>query len=126
MLGDKEVCATIAVRDLAAAEKFYGNTLGLEKGMASPGGTFYKSGAGGIFIYPSQYAGSNKATYAAWSVGDVEAEVEALKAKGVKFEHYDDIPGATLKGDVHVMGELKSAWFKDPDGNILNIVNQEM
>jgi hypothetical protein len=45
-----------------------------------------------------------------------------LKGKGVTFESYD-LPGATKDGDVHVMGELKAAWFKDPDGNILNIVN---
>lgn len=126
MLSDKDVCATIAVSDLAAAQKFYEETVGLEKGMESPAGAFYKSGGGGIFIYPSQYAGTNQATYATWSVADVEAEVEALKAKGVKFEHYDNLPDTTLEGDVHVMGGTKSAWFKDPDGNILNIVNQEM
>lgn len=45
-----------------------------------------------------------------------------LKDKGVAFEHYD-FPGMVLEGDVHVMGELKAAWFKDPDGNILAIMN---
>jgi predicted lactoylglutathione lyase len=49
--------------------------------------------------------------------------VEQLKAKGVTFEHYD-MPGVELQGDVHVMGDMHAAWFKDPDGNILNIVNQ--
>jgi catechol 2,3-dioxygenase-like lactoylglutathione lyase family enzyme len=107
-----------------AAAKFYGETLGLEKGMESPGGTFYKSGNSGVFVYPSQYAGSNQATAAAWTVKDVEGAIEGLKAKGVTFEQYDGIPGATREGDLHVMGELKAAWFKDPDGNILNIVNQ--
>jgi catechol 2,3-dioxygenase-like lactoylglutathione lyase family enzyme len=123
MLGDKEVCAVIAVKDMDAAAKFYGETLGLEKGMESPGGTFYKSGSFGIFVYPSEFAGTNKATYAAWNVDDVEATVEALKAKDVKFEQYD-MPGVERQGDIHIMGELKAAWFTDPDGNILNIVNQ--
>ena len=124
MLGDKEVCATIAVSDMGAAAKFYGETLGLKKGMESPGGTFYKSGNSGVFVYPSGTAGTNKATYAAWMVDDVEGAIEALKAKGVSFEQYDDLPGVKREGDLHIMGELKAAWFTDPDGNILNIVNQ--
>ncbi len=123
MLSDKDVCATIAVSDMAAAAKFYGETLGLEKAMESPGGTFYKSGNSGVFVYQSDTAGTNKATYAAWMVDDVEATAKALKDKGVSFEQYDDLPGER-EGDVHIMGELKAAWFTDPDGNILNIVNQ--
>jgi hypothetical protein len=49
--------------------------------------------------------------------------VRALKDKGVEFEHYD-MPDTKRVGDVHVSGEMKVAWFKDPDGNILNIVNR--
>ena len=124
MLGDNNVCASIAVKDMDAAKKFYGGTLGLEATMETPGGTFYKSGGGGIFVYPSQYAGTNKATYAAWNVEDVKGAVEELKAKDVKFERYPDMPDVTMDGDVHIMGDLKAAWFTDPDGNILNIVNQ--
>ena len=58
-----------------------------------------------------------------WAVEDVDAEVRALKAKGVTFEHYD-MPGLKLEGDIHVAGPTKVAWFKDPDGNILNIINR--
>jgi predicted enzyme related to lactoylglutathione lyase len=124
MLGNSEVCACLAVKDMPAAAKFYEEVLGLTKDMETPGGTFYKSGNGGVFVYPSQFAGSNQATAAAWMIDDVDKAVEDLKAKGVSFEHYDSIPDATLEGDVHVMGELRAAWFKDPDGNILNLVNQ--
>src|SRR5205809_210314 len=124
MLGESDVVVSIAVKDMAAATQFYAGTLGLTKDMESPGGTFFKSGKSGVFVYPSQYAGSNQATYASWTVADVEAAVKELKDKGVSFEQYDDLPGAQREGDIHVMGELKSAWFKDPDGNILNIVNQ--
>ena len=123
MLGNNDVCACLAVKDMDAATKFYSETLGLEKTMESPGGTFFKSGNSGVFVYQSQFAGSNKATAAAWRVDDVAAAVEELKAKGVTFEQYDDLPGVTREGDVHIMGELKAAWFKDPDGNILNIVS---
>jgi hypothetical protein len=74
-------------------------------------------------VYESQYAGTNKATAATWIVGaDLEGLVRDLKAKGVTFEKYD-LPGTTRQGDVHVAGKTKVAWFKDPDGNILSIVN---
>ena len=123
MLGDKEAAATIAVRDINAAAKFYEGTLGLkpqpvtEKGVKS-----YRSGNSSILVYTSQFAGTNKATAATWMVGnDIEALVKELKAKGVEFEHYD-FPGVTLKGDIHVFGKLKNAWLKDPDGNILSLV----
>lgn len=55
-------------------------------------------------------------------VKDVDGLVKDLKAKGVAFEHYD-LPGLTRKGDVHVAGTHKNAWFMDPDGNILALVS---
>lgn len=124
MLGNKEVCATIAVKDMAVATKFYEETLGLEKSMETPGGTYFKSGNSGVFVYASPSAGTNQATYASWIVDDVKSAHDALGAKGVTFEQYDSIPGVSRDGDIHTMGELQSVWFKDPDGNILNIVNQ--
>jgi predicted enzyme related to lactoylglutathione lyase len=125
MLGDKSASAVIAVKDMEIAMKFYEGTLGLTKtDMSDPSGTMYKSGDSMIFVYPSEYAGTNKATALAWGVGDdLDKIIEDLKAKGVTFEHYD-MPGMKVEGDVHVMGEMKAAWFKDPDGNILNLVNQ--
>jgi catechol 2,3-dioxygenase-like lactoylglutathione lyase family enzyme len=122
MLGNSDVCATIAVSDMDAAAKFYGETLGLKKDKEDAGGIFFKSGNGGIFVYQSGTAGTNKATYAAWMVDDVEAAAKELKDKGVQFEQYDDLPGER-DGDIHTMGDTKAAWFTDPDGNILNIVN---
>jgi hypothetical protein len=76
-----------------------------------------------VLVYHSQYAGTNKATAATWMVDDVEGHAKDLKAKGVKFEHYD-LPGMTRKGDVHVAGTMKAAWFKDPDGNILALTSE--
>ena len=52
----------------------------------------------------------------------IETEVEALKARGVTFEHYD-LPELTREGDLYVGGDMKVAWFKDPDGNILSLVS---
>jgi len=125
MLGNKNVNATIAVKDLAAARKFYEGTLGLKLIEAQDGeAASYKSGDSTVLVYQSQYAGTNKATAATWVVGeDLEGVVQALKAKGVVFERYD-LPGTTRKGDVHFGGNLKLAWFKDPAGNILALVSE--
>ena len=125
MLSDKTVVATIAVKDLEAAKKFYETTLGLKaSGDEDPGGIMYKSGPSYLFVYKSDYAATNKATAASWGVGDdIESVVSQLEAKGVKFEKYD-MPNARREGAVHIMGQLKAAWFKDPDGNILNIANK--
>jgi catechol 2,3-dioxygenase-like lactoylglutathione lyase family enzyme len=124
MLGQKDAAANLAVKDLARARKFYEGTLGLK-----PAGTqcehlvAYRSGGSTILVYQSQYAGSNKATAMTWTAGpELEGIVGALKAKGVKFDHYD-LPGMKREGDIHLAGDMRAAWFKDPDGNILSIVS---
>jgi len=123
MLADKDAIATIAVKDLKAAKKFYGDMLGLKPTpVPEPEVLNYKSGNSTILVYKSQFAGTNKATSATWIVDDVEGIARDLKAKGVAFEHYD-FPGMTRKGDVHITGKTKAAWFKDPDGNILAVVS---
>lgn len=124
MLGNKDAAATIAVKNLEKAKKFYEDTLGLTQvGAEGEEVIIFKSGNSIVNVYHSQYAGTNKATAVTWVVGqDLEGVVQQLKAKGVAFEHYD-MPGVTREGDVHVGGNMKVAWFKDPDGNILNIVN---
>ncbi len=127
MLGGKDAAATIAVSDLQRARDFYENTLGLPPMQETPGAMLYKSGSSVVLVYPSEYAGTNKATAASWAVGDdFDAIVQDLKGKGVTFEQYDDLPDTTREGDVHMMGDFKAVWFKDPDGNILNLGNMTM
>ena len=123
-LGVKDAAATIAVRDAKAARRFYESTLGLKLlDDSMPEALVFQSGSTKVLVYESQFAGSNQATAATWSVGgDIEQMVQGLRAKGVTFEHYD-MPGLTLKGDVHGDGNMKAAWFKDPDGNILALVS---
>ncbi|HVZ73489.1 MAG TPA: VOC family protein [Polyangia bacterium] len=124
MLRDKAVIATVAVKDLATARRFYEGVLGLD--VKSTGGAeamTFESGGASLIVYRSQYAGTNKATALNWNVGDeLEKTVAALADKGVSFEHYD-FPGMVRNGDVHVMGTAKSAWFKDPDGNIIALMS---
>jgi catechol 2,3-dioxygenase-like lactoylglutathione lyase family enzyme len=126
MLGDKDAVANIAVKNLETAKKFYEETLGLTQ-VGAEGQEeviVFRSGSSTIYVYKSQYAGTNQATALTWVVGkDIEGIVQELKTKGVTFEHYDDMPDVTREGDIHVSGNMKVAWFKDPDGNILNIIN---
>ena len=125
MLGDKDAAANIAVKDLEVAKRFYGETLGLTQvGSEADELIVFRSGNSMINVYRSKYAGTNQATALTWVVGeDVESVVEALKAKGISFEHYD-MPEIRREGDVHIGGNMNIAWFKDPDGNILNIVSR--
>ncbi|MDH6170968.1 catechol 2,3-dioxygenase-like lactoylglutathione lyase family enzyme [Variovorax boronicumulans] len=124
MLGNINAVANLAVKDLAVARRFYEDILGLAQIDAEGDEVVvYRSGNTRINVYRSSFAGTNQATAVTWSVdGDIGRLVAALQAKGVRFEHYD-IPGATLEGDIHVTGDMKVAWFKDPDGNILNLIN---
>jgi catechol 2,3-dioxygenase-like lactoylglutathione lyase family enzyme len=121
MLGDNDAIATVAVRDLKAAKQFYERTLGLAKVMENEEVLAFKSGASTLFVYRSQYAGTNKATGVTFVTRDVDGVVQMLKSRGVSFEHYD-LPNLTRQGDVHVAGAMKTAWFKDPDGNIFSLV----
>ena len=123
MLGEINAVANLAVKNLETAKNFYEGTIGLKQ-IDSEGDELivFKSGNSTINVYRSQYAGTNKATAVTWTLDDVEGAVRLLKAKGVKFEHYD-MPGMSRQGDLHMCGNMKVAWFKDPDGNILNIVN---
>jgi catechol 2,3-dioxygenase-like lactoylglutathione lyase family enzyme len=124
MLSDANAMATLAVKDLRAAAKFYEDTLGLSRaGSEGDEVVIFESGDSKINVYQSSFAGSNQATALTWVVDDVEDTVRTLVGKGVKFEHYD-LPDTKRAGDIHVSGDVKVAWFKDPDGNILSIVNR--
>jgi catechol 2,3-dioxygenase-like lactoylglutathione lyase family enzyme len=124
MLRNHDAIATVAVKDLERARTFYEGTLQLKlTPRQQPGALAFESGHGKLFVYPSQYAGTNQATAVTWVVGDdIERIVADLKAKGVVFEHYD-LPDTTRSGDIHVAGSLKVAWLKDPDGNVLGLAN---
>lgn len=80
MLKDNDTYATIPVADRARASKFYGETLGLPVERDTEGGVMYRSGATRLFVYPSGYKAGGH-TQMSWFVGDIKAEVAALKAK---------------------------------------------
>jgi catechol 2,3-dioxygenase-like lactoylglutathione lyase family enzyme len=121
MLKDRDAVATVAVKNLDSARNFYEQTLGLTKVMENEEVLTFKTGMSTLFVYRSQYAGTNKATAVTWVADEVEDIVKTLKGRGVSFEHYD-LPNMTRQGDLHVAGAMKVAWFKDPDGNIFSVV----
>ena len=123
MLGKTDPTPMIAVKDLDRARAFYEETLGLTT-IETLGEEVVsmKSGDTKIDVYRSEFAGSNKATALTFNVDDIATEVTNLKDKGVMFEHYDKMDGLTLNGDVYEGEGMKTAWFKDPDGNILSLI----
>jgi catechol 2,3-dioxygenase-like lactoylglutathione lyase family enzyme len=122
MLGKSDATPMIAVTDLDRARTFYEGTLGLKTEDEMGGEVLtMKSGDTTINVYRSEFAGTNKATALTFDVDDIDQEVSELKDKGIFFEHYD-LPGLTRQGDLHVAEDFKTAWFKDPDGNILSLI----
>ena len=123
MLGNKDAVANVAVKDLDVATDFYRNTLGL-KPVHQEGNELvvFQSGHSSINVYRSEYAGTNKATAVTWTVDNVEDEIKALSNKGVVFEHYDNMTGLQRQGDVYRADDFAVAWFKDPAGNVVSVV----
>lgn len=124
MLGKADATPMIPVTDLDRARKFYEDTLGLKTKDEWGEGVTMESGDTLINVYRSEFAGTNKATALTFEVDDAEKEVGELKDKGIFFEHYD-LPGLERQGDLYVAEGMKTAWFKDPDGNILSLIEGE-
>jgi catechol-2,3-dioxygenase len=120
MLCEFHAYATLPVSDLGRARKFYEETLGFEPADATPGGVLYNAKGSVLFIYPSPFAGTNKATACSFDVEDLKATVAELKGRGVRFEEYDFPELKTVDG-IAKFEEGRSAWFKDTEGNIISI-----
>lgn len=122
MFRDATLCTVLPAKDVGRLKQFLSERLGLEPVNEQMGMYFYEVGGSTLFIYESTFAGTNQATAASFDVSDIDATVNDLRNKGVVFEHYE-MPGMTIKNDVHIMEDssVKSAWFKDTEGNIINI-----
>ncbi|HEX6217688.1 MAG TPA: VOC family protein [Sphingomicrobium sp.] len=124
MIGKANATPMIAVKDLDRARKFYEEMLGLSTGQQyGEEAIAMKSGDTVVNVYRSEFAGTNKATALNFDVDDIEKEVGELKEKGVFFEQYD-VPGLKKDGDIYSAEGMKTAWFKDPDGNILSLIQE--
>jgi hypothetical protein len=96
-------------------------SLGTTIPAKDPGGIIYRSGDSYFSLYPTEFAGTAQHTLGAFMVADVEAAVAELRGKGVSFEEYD-LPGLKTVNGIAELGGSKGAWFKDPEGNILSVV----
>jgi catechol 2,3-dioxygenase-like lactoylglutathione lyase family enzyme len=124
MLGKAAATPMLAVKDLDRARRFYEENLGLKQVDDFGEGFMLKSGDTRVSVYRSEFAGTNKATALTFDVDDIEDEVKALKEKGISFEHYE-LDGLTAQGDIYEGEGMKTAWFKDPDGNILSLIQEK-
>ncbi|MEO8880998.1 MAG: VOC family protein [Gemmatimonadaceae bacterium] len=124
MLSKSQIVAYVPVSNLARARAFYEQQLGFVPLDSNPEGVMYESGNGSrFFAYTSAGAGTNKASTAFWEVAELEAEVAELKTRGVVFEEYDN-PGYKTVNGIATGDGIKSAWFKDTEGNILALAQR--
>jgi catechol 2,3-dioxygenase-like lactoylglutathione lyase family enzyme len=124
VLGERPFYANIPVKDLQEARRFYENTLGASPVHEDEGFLEYRTGDSRFGLYPNQdAAGSAQHTLGTFIVEDIETTVTELRSRGVTFEEYD-MPGLKTENGVAQIGADKVAFFKDPDGNILSVVEK--
>jgi len=122
MLQRAPMYSYIPVHDIARARAFYEGKLGWKPAQERPGGVVYEfADHTGCFMYKTPYAGTSKASQAFWEVADIEREKAELESRGVVFEHFD-VPGMNTDSDIATGSGARAAWFKDPDGNILALI----
>jgi catechol 2,3-dioxygenase-like lactoylglutathione lyase family enzyme len=126
MLGNSKAFSGFAAPDIAEVKEFYAETLGLkvteEHGLL----TLHLAGGNNVLIYPKPDHVPAKFTVLNFPVDDVDRAVEELTKRGVRFEKYDG-PGIKTdeKGIMRGNGPT-IAWFKDPAGNILSLLEPTM
>ena len=120
-LTSSAVSVMLPVEDVDRAKRFYEEKVGLEyKGLDEFEGSamFALTGGTTLVLLPRPGGTRNESTAMAWAVDDVEQQVKELESQGVNFEDYD-MPELKTVDHIATMGEFKSAWFKDLDGNVL-------
>ncbi len=126
MLSDFTPMTTLATADEQRSRDFYEGVLGFvpQEGTMDEG-VVYGSGAGAFFVYPSAFAGTNRATSMSFTVDwdRFDQEVASLRDAGIAFDTFE-LEGLVWEDGVAVTEGMKSVWFSDPDGNILNLQSE--
>ena len=124
MLTKTRAFSSFSVDDIEKAKRFYGQTLGLKLSEMPEGVQLHISGGAEIFLYPKSNHAAATFTVLNFLVNDIDQAVDELKALGVQFEHYNE---GDLKTDAKGISRGSGptiAWFKDPAGNILSVVQE--
>jgi len=125
MFKDSKAFSTYSTNDIPTAKQFYGETLGLEVTEQMDGLGLQLAGGGSVFIYPKDDHEPATFTVLNFAVDDVDAAVDRLTEAGVQFEQYEGELQTDEKGVFRGDGEAPTiAWFKDPAGNILSVIEQ--
>jgi catechol 2,3-dioxygenase-like lactoylglutathione lyase family enzyme len=125
MLKGSKAFSGFSVNDLAAAQEFYGQTLGLDVEEGGAGLQLKISKECVILIYPKDDHTPATFTILNFPVDDIDKTVEELSGKGVKFEHYEGMTDE--KGIARGISQNRGpdiAWFKDPAGNTLSVLHE--
>ena len=117
--------SSFSVNDLEKAKEFYGQTLGLKVSEHEEGLELSLAGGIGIFLYPKPNHTPASFTVLNFPVKDIEEAVEELKTLGVKLEKYNQPELKTDERGIMKGPGMQIAWFKDPAGNILSIIENE-
>jgi len=112
-----------AVGDIEPARAFYGSTLGIETSEQHGLLTLHLAGDRPTLVYPKPDHTPATYTILNFPVDDIDAAVDALTARGVRFERYEDGPAQDERGILRDQGP-SIAWFKDPAGNILSVLQE--
>jgi predicted enzyme related to lactoylglutathione lyase len=125
MFKDTKAFSGFSVNDLAAAKKFYGETLGLDVEQGPQGLRLKIAGGNATFVYSKTDHVPATYTMLNFPVDDIDKAVDQLTAAGVKFEHYGQLTDARGIARGATTGEGPDiAWFKDPAGNILSVLQE--
>ena len=124
MLRTDQAFSSFSVNDIPRAKAFYERTLGLEVAEKPEGLELHEPGGGNVFIYPKPDHTPASFTVLNFVVKDIEAAVDELTKQGVRFEKYEGDIKTDEKG-IHRNGGPTIAWFKDPAGNILSVLETE-
>src|SRR5688572_19167872 len=125
MLKNSPFYAGFAVDDLAKAKEFYGRTLGVFQVVDLGAPTLSLQAANGYAVLIYEKPGHEPAAHTIlnFPVDDIEAAVDTLREAGITFEQYDEGPIKTDEKGIATPGP-KQAWFKDPAGNILSVIEE--
>uniref|UniRef100_A0AAU2JZL0 VOC family protein n=1 Tax=Streptomyces sp. NBC_00049 TaxID=2903617 RepID=A0AAU2JZL0_9ACTN len=128
MFADTKAFSGFSVDDLGRAKEFYEGTLGLRVSEDNDMGMLSLHLAGGATVLVYQKDGHEPASFTIlnFTVDDVDRTVDELTARGVRIEHYEGF-GADAKGVVRTEGDGPTiAWFKDPAGNVLSVLDKSV